>query len=88
MCALAHARKGARVALLEANPKAAQRLAGEWLHPPAVRMLQGVGVNLDGRPGFSPGKGFVVFPEDHSESILLPYPEDSAGLVFEHSAVG
>ncbi len=87
LCALAHARKGARVALLEANPKAAQRLAGEWLHPPAVRMLQGVGVNLDGRPGFSPGKGFVVFPEDRSESILLPYPEDSAGLVFEHSAL-
>ena len=87
LCALAHARKGARVALLEANPKAAQRLAGEWLHPPAVRMLQSVGVSLDGRQGFFPGKGFVVFPEDHSESILLPYPEDSAGLVFEHSAL-
>ena len=86
-CALAHARKGARVALLEANPKAAQRLAGEWLHPPAVRMLQSVGVSLDGRQGFFPGKGFVVFPEDRSESILLPYPADSEGLVFEHSAL-
>ncbi len=87
LCALAHAQKGARVALLEANPKAAQRLAGEWLHPPAVRMLQSVGVSLDGRQGFFPGKGFVVFPEDRSESILLPYPADAAGLVFEHSAL-
>lgn len=87
LCALAHARKGASVALLEANPKAAQRLAGEWLHPPAVRMLRSVGVNLDGRPDFSPGKGFVVFPEDRSESIVLPYPDGAAGLVFEHSAL-
>ena len=87
LCALAHARKGARVALLEANPKAAQRLAGEWLHPPAVRMLQSVGVSLEGRPGFSPGKGFVVFPEDRSEPIQLPYPAGAAGLVFEHSAL-
>ncbi|MYA67807.1 MAG: FAD-dependent oxidoreductase [Gammaproteobacteria bacterium] len=86
-CALAHARKGARVALLEANPKAVQRLAGEWLHPPAVSMLRSVGVNLDGRPGFFPGKGFVVFPEDRSESILLPYPAEATGLVFEHSAL-
>ncbi len=83
-CALAHARKGARVALLEGNPKAAKRLAGEWLHPPAVRMLENFGLNLVGRPGFFPGKGFVVFPEDRSESILLPYPADATGLAFEH----
>ena len=87
LCALAHARKGARVALLEANPKASQRLAGEWLHPPAVRMLRSVGLDLEGKPGFVPGKGFVVFPEDRSDPILLPYPDDAAGLVFEHSAL-
>ena len=87
LCALAHARKGARVALLEANPKAAQRLAGEWLHPPAVRMLRSVGIQLEGRRGFSPGRGFVVFPEDGSESILLPYPSDECGMVFEHNAL-
>ncbi len=87
LCALAHARKGARVALLEANPKAADRLAGEWLHPPAVRMLRSVGIDLDGRPGFSPGKGFVVFPEDGSEPVVLPYADGAAGLVFEHAAL-
>ena len=87
LCALAHGRKGARVALLEANPRAAQRLAGEWLHPPAVRMLRSVGVTLDGRPGFFPGRGFVVFPEDRSEAIVLPYPDGATGMVFEHSAL-
>ncbi len=87
LCALAHARKGFRVALLEANPKAADRLAGEWLHPPAVRMLQSVGIDLDGCPGFSPGKGFVVFPEDGSVPVVLPYADGASGLVFEHAAL-
>ncbi len=87
LCALAHARKGARVALLEANPKAAQRLAGEWLHPPAVRMLQDLGLNLDSPPQSAPGKGFVVFPEDRSEPIHLPYPNGTAGLAYEHAAL-
>ena len=66
LCALAHARKGARVALLEANPEASKRMAGEWLHPPAVRMLREVGINLDTQPRSTIGKGFVVFPEDGS----------------------
>ena len=85
VCALAHARKGARVALLEANPKAARRLAGEWLHPPAVRMLQSVGITLDTQPHSLTGKGFAVFPEDGSEPIVLPYPEGSHGLACEHA---
>ena len=74
-CALAHARAGARVALLEANPKASTRLAGEWLHPPAVRMLRDIGLSLDAERRSAPGKGFVVLPEDGSEPIVLPYPE-------------
>ena len=87
LCALAHARKGARVALLEANPKASRRLAGEWLHPPAVRMLRDVGVALDTQPRSATGKGFVVFPEDGSEPIVLPYPDGAQGLVCEHAAL-
>lgn len=86
-CALAHARAGARVALLEANPKASSRLAGEWLHPPAVRMLREVGLNLDARPGTALGKGFVVSPEDRSEPIVLPYPNGTAGLACEHATL-
>ena len=87
LCALAHARKGARVALLEANPNASKRMAGEWLHPPAVRMLREVGIRLDTQPLSTTGKGFVVFPEDGSEPIELPYPEGLYGLVCEHAAI-
>ena len=83
-CALAHARRGARVALLEANPRAATRLAGEWLHPPAVRMLRDVGVRFDSPLRSTEGQGFVVFPEDGSEPIVLPYPGKARGLACDH----
>ena len=43
--ALAFAAKGADVLVLEANPKGAQRLAGEWLHPPALDVLEDLGVD-------------------------------------------
>lgn len=87
LCALVHARKGARVALLEANPKAAGRLAGEWLHPPAVRILKEQGISLETGPLSSPGTGFVVFPEDRSEPIELPYPGKTIGMACEHSTL-
>ena len=83
LCAIAHARKGARVALLEANPDASKRLAGEWLHPPAVGILREVGIEPDTLP-HRPTKGFVVCPEDGSEPIMLPYSSGSGGLTCEH----
>ncbi len=83
-CALLHARQGARVALLEANPRAATRLAGEWLHPPAVRMLRDVGVRLDPSLRSTEGRGFVVYPEDGSEPIMLPYPGEGRGMACDH----
>ena len=86
VCALAHARKGARVALLEASARASRRLAGEWLHPPAVQMLRSVGIRLDARFG-SRGLGFVVIAEDGLEPIELPYPDGSSGLVCDHAAL-
>ena len=86
LCALAHARQGARVALLGGNPKASHRLAGEWLHPPAVRMLHSLGIAVDALAPSSRGNGFVVYPEDRSEPILLPY-RDGAGLACEHAAL-
>ena len=87
LCALAHAREGARVILLEANPKASRRLAGEWLHPAAVRILQDVGVDPDSLPGRTQGRGFVVFPEDGTDPILLPYQGESLGLACEHQVL-
>ena len=86
-CALAHARKGARVALLEANPKAATRLAGEWLHPLAVRMLRDAGIRLDPPLRSTEGQGFVVFPEDGSEPIVLPYPGGARGIACDHEVL-
>ena len=86
-CALACAQRGAHVALLEANPGASRRLAGEWLHPPAVRLLRDAGIRLDSHPASAPGKGFVVFPEDGSEPIAIPYPNGSVGLACEHEAI-
>ncbi len=87
LCAIAHARKGARVVLLEANPKASLRLAGEWLHPPAVRILRDVGIGLDTQLRDPTGKGFAVFPEDGTEPIVFPYPEGSRGLTCEHASL-
>ena len=84
LCALAHARNGCSVVVLEANPNTSKRLAGEWLHPPAMRILSELGIEPDGDTGCTPGKGFVVFPEDGGEPILLPYPDGRHGVAWEH----
>ena len=87
LCALAHARKGNSVVLLEANPNTSKRLAGEWLHPPSLRILSEVGVDLTGGSHNTMGKGFVVFPEDRLEPIVLPYPEGNNGAVCHHEVL-
>ena len=87
LCALAHARNGRSVGLLEANPNTAKRLAGEWLHPPAMRILSELGIEPDADAGCTPGKGFVVFPEDGGEPILLPYPDGRHGVAWEHEGL-
>ena len=84
LCALAHARNGYSVVVLEANPNTSKRLAGEWLHPPAMRILSELGIEPDHDADCTPGKGFAVFPEDRSEPILLPYPDGRHGVAWEH----
>ncbi len=81
--ALAHAQRGAKVLVVEASPEACKRLAGEWLHPPAVEALATLGVTSE--PRYATGRGFVVFPDDGSERIQLPYTRQSRGLSLEHS---
>ncbi len=72
--ALAHAARGARVLLLEADPHAAAAThVGEWLHPVAMEALEDLGVDLTPPLGYPTGKGFVVFPEDGSAPVVLPY---------------
>ncbi|MCY4148089.1 MAG: FAD-dependent monooxygenase [Gammaproteobacteria bacterium] len=87
VCALAHARKGLRVVMLEANPKSAYRLAGEWLHPPAVRILEELGVELSIECKEPIGKGFAIFPEDGTEAIRFPYSSGVRGFSCEHSTL-
>ncbi len=88
VAALAHARRGARVVLFEANPKSALRLAGEWLHPPGVAALSRLGIDLPAAiPEHAVGQGFVVLPEDGSTPCLLPYAEGARGFSCEHTAL-
>ena len=69
--ALAFARRGASVLLIEANPQASQRLAGEWLHPPGVEVLSRLGIDVEAEAqGATRGGGFVVFPDDVHDSLL------------------
>lgn len=84
VAALAHARQQRRVLLLEANPSSSRRLAGEWLHPPAVKILQSLGVDVRGASPYSSGLGFVVYPDDGSGPVVLPYGTGTAGFSGEH----
>ncbi len=86
VCAIGLARKGARVALLEADPDVRERFAGEWLHPPAAKMLRDIGIDVD-KIAPKPGIGFAVLPDDGSDPILLPYSGDSLGIVCEHATL-
>ena len=86
VAALTHARRGAKVVLLEANPRGAQRLAGEWLHPLGVEALRTLDIDLaELGPGHAPGNGFVLYPDDGSEAVVLPYAEGSFGASCPHS---
>ncbi len=86
--ALAFARKGASVVVFEANPMASRRLAGEWLHPPGVEVLGRLGIDICAEAtGATAGKGFVVFPDDGSAPIVLPYPDGMKGVSLEHESL-
>ncbi|MBC6472101.1 MAG: FAD-dependent oxidoreductase [Hormoscilla sp. GM102CHS1] len=86
--ALAFARRGAKVTLLEAQPNNKKRLAGEWLHPPALEVLERLGVSLSpDTVNYDTGLGFVVFPDDGSKPIRLEYPSGAKGLSCEHNSI-
>src|SRR5712691_2498505 len=82
--ALALARRGYRVLLLEADPGTSGRLSGEWLHPPALESLRRALESSMPCPSLA-GHGFVVHPEDRSEPIVLPYAGEAMGASCEHS---
>jgi 2-polyprenyl-6-methoxyphenol hydroxylase-like FAD-dependent oxidoreductase len=86
VAALSFARKGVQVLLLEANPEVANRLAGEWLHPPGLEVLERLGISEISTlaSAYPNGKGFVVFLEKNTLPIYLNYPDKGMGLSCEH----
>lgn len=85
VAALAFAHEGKRVLVLEADPRASDRLAGEWLHPNALAILEKLGVDLAPAVPYATGRGFTIHPEDGSEPIVLPYPTGRHGFALEHA---
>jgi lanosterol synthase len=85
--ALAFAQRGARVLVCEAQPRACQRLAGEWLHPPAVDILEQLGARDAVATNYDTGRGFVVFPDDGGEPMVLPYRGAARGASIEHATM-
>lgn len=83
VAALAFARTGASVCLVDANAQSA-RLAGEWLHPTGASILASLGVDLNAvRVAHTLGRGFAIFPAN-AEPIVLPYVGDELGLGCQH----
>ena len=79
------AESGASCLLLEADPEAVSRYAGEWMHPTVTELMGEFALELpDAARHHRAGDGFVVHPEDASEPIELPYPTDSKGFCCSH----
>ncbi|MCB9592757.1 MAG: FAD-dependent oxidoreductase [Sandaracinaceae bacterium] len=84
--AIAHAQRGASVLVLEADPRAAKRFAGEWLHPTGVEVLDSLRIGHLEKARALAGYGFVIFPDDGSEPIEMPY-SNGVALSAEHHAI-
>ncbi len=83
--ALACAQRGQRVLLLEQDPfGATERVIGEWLHPTAIDVLDGLGVELAPPIAYPTGRGFVLSPDDGGEPVVLPYRAGRFGFSIEH----
>lgn len=82
--ALYFARQNKSVLIVEANQRASERLAGEWLHPPALEILQDLDVDLTPERTYDSGRGFAVFPDDGTPPIVLPYTAGHFGIAIEH----
>ena len=80
------AEQGASVLLVECNPNAARRFAGEWIHPEGARVLNALGL-LEGLETSVMARGFVVFPNDGLGPIRLDYPGLATGLACEHETL-
>src|SRR5262245_61275757 len=87
LAAHAFARRGARIALIEASPHAMSRLAGEGIHPTGVAVLDRLRAGRLEDHGARVGYGFAVLPDDGSPPIELLYPDGAVALACEHSGI-
>ncbi|MEM0968729.1 MAG: NAD(P)/FAD-dependent oxidoreductase, partial [Verrucomicrobiota bacterium] len=87
LASLALAEKGHHVSLVDGDPSFTCSFAGEWLHPEGLRLLKKYGVDLTSgtTEQTAEAKGFVVYPDDGSQPILLDNPGGHDGLAFERS---
>lgn len=81
--AIAFARRGARVTLIDGYPGAANRFAGEWIHPPGVRALRRLGVDVRALAARE-GHGLAIVGDDGSDPVCLPY-DGEVGIARLHS---
>src|SRR6478609_1418134 len=86
VAAVAFARRGASVLLVEADPKVSTRFAGEWLHPPGVAVLDRLRIGRLEASHARTGYGFVIIPDDGSAAIEMPYAQGTA-LACEHAGI-
>ncbi len=83
VAALAFARTGARVCLIDADARSS-RLAGEWLHPTGAGILADLGVELPAAGvEHAAGRGFAIFPKGGAP-IVLPYVGGELGVGCQH----
>ncbi|MFC5720995.1 FAD-dependent monooxygenase [Streptomyces gamaensis] len=84
MTALAFARRGATVLVLEPRPAPARQLAGEWLHPAGVGALHRMGIRCPGRE-FTANLGFRLHAADGNPPLHCPYPGGTALSMHHHT---
>ena len=85
--ALAIARSGLRVTVLESLPGPIAALRGELIHPPGVRLLESLGAAdfLRARDAVDL-RGFAAFQKAGAEPVELPYSR-GRGLGLEHARI-
>lgn len=83
VAAAALARRGARVALLEASPATRSRFAGELLHPGAVDVLRRLDLlDVPAAHDHPRNRGFAVSLRPGDDAVRLTYPSGATGWTF------
>jgi 2-polyprenyl-6-methoxyphenol hydroxylase-like FAD-dependent oxidoreductase len=83
VAARALARRGARVALIEASPATRTRFAGELLHPGAVDVLRALDLlDVPAAHDHPANHGFAVSLRPGDAPVRLAYPRGATGWTF------